>query len=213
AGVYRSRVVALLCCAQDWADCQCGFSLLGGVLSGPAVGACAALKMLVRYLRGARGAVNWLPKPTEVTDVELAGYGDSDWAGDLGDLLTRRSQSSGKVEVDGVPMHSFSRTFSFFQSLLEFMRFAVAATLLADLSAARGVARREGVGRARGLEARVFWLQQTIKRELIDIGTVRTDDDKADLGAKILGHDLLGKPRALSGIYADMGQVVANNEQ
>eukprot|EP00959_Pyramimonas_sp_CCMP1952_P141712 2965961-Pyramimonas_sp.AAC.1 len=95
-----------MCCAQDRADCQYEVSLLGRMLSGPAVGAFTALKRLVRYLMGTRGAVKWLPRPTGGTNVELVGYGDSDWAGDF---LIRRSQSRGKIEIDSVPMHSFSR--------------------------------------------------------------------------------------------------------
>ena len=65
----------------------------------------------------------------------------------------------------------------YFKSMLEFMGFTVAATLLTDSSAARGIARREGVGKVRSLEARVLWLQQAIKRKLIDLGTVSTDDN------------------------------------
>ncbi|CAK0870594.1 unnamed protein product [Prorocentrum cordatum] len=232
AGVYRSCVGALMYYVQDRADCQCEVSLLGRMLSGPTVGAFTALKRLVRYLLGTRNAVNWLPRPTEGTNVELVGFGDSDWAGDL---QTRRSQSSGKIEIDGVPMHSFSRRQSivatssgvaeyyaatavaedllYFKSLLEFMGFTVAATLLTDSSAARGIARREGVGKVRSLEARVLWLQQAIKRKLMDLGTVGTDDNKADLGTKILGHDRFVKLRTLNGIYTDMGQVAESDHQ
>eukprot|EP00959_Pyramimonas_sp_CCMP1952_P241966 5057791-Pyramimonas_sp.AAC.1 len=115
---------------------------------------------------GTRGAVNWPPRPTEGTNVELVGYGDSDWAGDL---QTRRSQSSGKIEIDNAPMHSLSRRqgivatssgvaeycaatavtedLLYFKSLLEFMGFTAATTLLTDSSAARGIAKREGVGK------------------------------------------------------------------
>ena len=51
--------------------------------------------------------MNWLPMPDLAgTNVELIGHADSDWAGDL---QTRRWQSSGKIEIDGAPMHSFSR--------------------------------------------------------------------------------------------------------
>ncbi|CAK0869723.1 unnamed protein product [Prorocentrum cordatum] len=214
AGIYRSCVEAPTYYAQDRADCQYEVSLLGRMLSGPTDGAFTALKRLVRYLMGTRDAVNWLPRPTEGTNVELVGYGDSDWAGDL---QTRRSQSSGKIEIDNVPIHSFRRRQAiaatssgvaeydaaiavaedllYFKSLLEFMGFTVAATLLTDSSAARGIAKREGVGMVRSLEARVLWLQQAIKRKLMDLGTVGTDDNKADLGTKILGYERFVKLR------------------
>eukprot|EP00959_Pyramimonas_sp_CCMP1952_P105725 2210839-Pyramimonas_sp.AAC.1 len=45
------------------------------------------------------------------------------------------------------------------------------------------------------------------------LGTVGTDDNKADLGTKILGHDRFVKLRALNGIYADMGQVAESDQQ
>eukprot|EP00959_Pyramimonas_sp_CCMP1952_P435982 9129611-Pyramimonas_sp.AAC.1 len=106
AGIYRSCVGALMYYAQDRADCQYEVSLLGRMLSGPTVGACTALKGLVRYLTGTRDAVNWLPRPTEGANVDLVGYGDSDWAGDP---QRRRSQSRGEIEIDNFPMHSFSR--------------------------------------------------------------------------------------------------------
>eukprot|EP00959_Pyramimonas_sp_CCMP1952_P306539 6415415-Pyramimonas_sp.AAC.1 len=51
----------------------------------------------------------------------------------------------------------------YFKSLLEFMGFTVATILLTDSSAARGIAKREGVGKVKSLEARVLWLQQAIK--------------------------------------------------
>ncbi|CAK0881954.1 unnamed protein product, partial [Prorocentrum cordatum] len=232
AGIYRSCVGALMYYAQDRADCQYEVSLLGRMLSGPTVGAFTALKRLVRYLMCTRDAVTWLPKPTEGTNVELVGYGDSDWAGDL---QTRRSQSSGKIEIDNVLMHSFSRRqgivatssgvaeyyaatavaedLLYFKSLLEFMGFTVATTLLTDSSAARGIAKREGVGRVRSLEARVLWLQQAIKRKLMDLGTVGTDDNKADLGTKILGYERFVKLRTMNGIYTDMGQVAESDHQ
>ncbi|CAK0856495.1 unnamed protein product [Prorocentrum cordatum] len=197
AGVYRSCAGALLVCAQDRADCHCEVSLLGRMLSGPAVGAFAVLKRLVRYLLGARGAVNWLPKPSVGTHVELVVCGDSDWAG------VAEYYAATAVAEDILN----------FKSLLEFMGFAVATAPHADASAARGVARREGVGKVRSLGARVLWPKQAIKRRLIDARAVGADDNNADLGTNILGHDRFVKLRALSGINADMGQVVASDEQ
>ena len=93
--------------SQDRADAQCEVSLLGKMPSGPTAGACAALRRLVRYLMVTRGAVNWLPKPDLVgANVELIGDANGDWAGDL---QTRRSQSSGEIEIDALPMRWSSR--------------------------------------------------------------------------------------------------------
>ncbi|CAK0847992.1 unnamed protein product, partial [Prorocentrum cordatum] len=182
--------------------------------------------------RSCAGALMYMPRPTEGSNAELVGYGDSDRAGDL---QTGRSQSSGNIEIDNAPMHSFSRRqgiaatssgaaeyyaatavaedLLYFKSLLEFMCFAVAATLLTDSSAARGIAKREGVGKVRSLEARVLWPQQAIKRKLMDLGAVGTDDNKADLGTQILGHERFVEHRAINGIHTDMGQVAESDHQ
>eukprot|EP00959_Pyramimonas_sp_CCMP1952_P014649 310412-Pyramimonas_sp.AAC.1 len=47
----------------------------------------------------------------------------------------------------------------------------------------------------------------------MDLGTVGTDDNKADLGSKILGHERIAKLRTMNGICADMGQVAESDHQ
>ncbi|CAK0865232.1 unnamed protein product [Prorocentrum cordatum] len=125
--------------------------------------------------------------------------------------------SANAAPTPGVPAHKAlmggTSDLLYFKSLLEFMGFTVATTLLTDSSAARGIAKREGVGKVRGLEARVLWLQQAIKRKLMDLGTVGTDDNKADLGTKILGYERFVKFRTMNGIYTDMGQVAESDNQ
>ncbi|CAK0808372.1 unnamed protein product [Prorocentrum cordatum] len=203
AGMCRSCVGALMYCAHDRADCQCQVSLLGRMPSGPTAGAFTALKWLARYLMGTRGAVNWPPRPTEGTNVELVGYGDSDW----GIVAT----SSGVAEYYAAT--AVAEDLLYFKSLLEFMGFTVAATLLTDSSAARGIAKREKVGKVRSLEARVLWAQQAIKRKLMDLGTVGTDNNQADLGTNTIGYERFVKLRTMNGIYTDMGQVAESDHQ
>ena len=65
------------------------------------------LRRVTRYLLGTQDAyVKLRIQGADPVRVELLGYSDSDWAGDPS---SRKSQSSGHVEVDGCPLTSFSR--------------------------------------------------------------------------------------------------------
>ena len=66
-----------------------------------------ALRRVTRYLLGTQDAfVKLRIQSADPITVELVGYLDSDWAGDLS---SRKSQSCGHVEADGCPLKSFSR--------------------------------------------------------------------------------------------------------
>ena len=151
--------------------------------------------------------------------IELKGFSDSDWAGDP---HSRKSQSSVHVEADGAPVYSFSRRQAIvatssgvaefyaaaavaedvfhLKQIFEFFDFVVHAFVSLDSSAARGMMKREGVSKVRSLEAKTLWVQQVVKRGLVGIRTVGTDDNSADLGTKILGHDRLVWLRRRCGI-------------
>ena len=75
------------------------------------------------------------------------------------------------------------------------------STLYSDSAAARGIARREGVGKLKGLEVRMLWLQQELKRKTFDLKVVRTERDKADLGTKTLDVGRLTYLRQVCGIW------------
>ena len=113
--------------------------------------------------------------------VRLDGYSDSDWAGST----DRKSQSSGVLFVDGAPLYSFSRRQSVIATssgmaefyagcataeeillawdVLMFFGCWIEASLHMDGAGARGICRREGVGKAKALEVRALWLLQVIK--------------------------------------------------
>ena len=100
----------------------------------------------------------------------LDGFSDSDWAGST----DGKSQSSGVLFVDGAPLHSFSRRQSVIatssgmaefyagcataeemllaRDVLMFFGCQVEASLHMDSAAARGICRREGVGKINSLE-------------------------------------------------------------
>ena len=53
-----------------------------------------------------------------------------------------------------------------------------------DSAAARGICRREGVGKVKSLEVRTLWLQQVVKAKTLTLKTVKSQDNRADLGTE-----------------------------
>jgi hypothetical protein len=218
---YRSCVGALLYYVQDREDCQYEVSVLGSCLKAPTKMAFQALKRVARYLKGTRdiSVVLRRPKKTDRQKVILNGYSDSDWAGDI---ATRKSQSSGHIQADSCPLLGFSRRQSviatssgmaeyyaaaavaedliMLRAVFEFFEYEVEANLFMDSAAARGMARREGVGKVKGLEVKTLWLQQEVKRRRVCLRTVGTEDNLADLGTKVLSVARLEPLRQLCGL-------------
>ena len=205
--VYRQCVGGLLYCTQDRADAQYEVSILGSMLGQPTQGSMIALKRVTRYLKGTRDFVNKLEMDNEIDKrvLKLDGYSDSDWAGST----DRKSQSSGVLFVDGAHLYSSSRrrsviatssgTAEFYAGWMcngrrdavgtdvpMFFGYRVEASLRMDSAAARGICRREGVGKVKSLEVRTLWLQQVIKAKTLTLKTVKSHDNCADLGTKTL---------------------------
>ncbi len=72
--------------------------------------------------------------------------------------------------------------------------------IMMDSAAARGMAKREGVGKVKGLEVKTLWLQQEVKRRRLNVRAVPTDDNYADLGTKVLANDRLHYLRRQCGL-------------
>ena len=166
-----------------------------------------ALKRMARYLKGTRDSVNKLELDNEVDKhvVKLDGFSDSDWAGST----DRKSQSSGALFIDGAPLYAFSRRQSviatssgmaefhagcataeemlFSRDVLMFFGFQVDAALHMDSAAARGMCRREGVGKV-------------VKAKTLMLQTGKSLDNCADLGTKTLAAGTLSLLRGLSGL-------------
>ena len=58
------------------------------------------------------------------------------------------------------------------------------ASLHMDSVAARGICRREGVGKVKSLEVRTLWFQQVVKAKTLTLKTVKSKGNCADLGTK-----------------------------
>ena len=146
-----------------------------------------ALKRVTRYLKGTRHFVNKLELDGDVDKhvARLGGFSESDWAGST----DRKSQSSGALFVDGAPLFSFTGRQSLIatssgmaefyavcataeemllaRDVLMFFGCQVEASLHMDCAAARGICRREGVGKVKSLEVRTLWLQQVVKAKTL----------------------------------------------
>ena len=160
-----------------------------------------ALKRVARCLRGTRDFVNKLELDNDVDRhvVKLDGFSDSDWAGSA----DRKSQSSGALFIDGALLLAFSWRQSVIatssgmaefyagcataeemllaRDVLMFFGFQVEAAPHLDSAGARGICRREGVGKVKALEVRTLWLQQVVKAETL---TLKSLDSCADLGTR-----------------------------
>ena len=74
-------------------------------------------------------------------------------------------------------------------NVLMFFGGQVEASLHMDSAAARGICRRDGVGKVKALEVRTLWLQQVVKAKTLTLETVKSQDNCADFGTKTLaGH-------------------------
>ena len=72
----------------------------------------------------------------------------------------------------------------FFKVVLEFFHSAVTMSAFCDVRAARGVAPRFEVGRIQHLDMRVLWVQEMKASGILEMQTLGTDSNKADLGTK-----------------------------
>jgi hypothetical protein len=74
-----------------------------------------------------------------------------------------------------------------------------------DSSAGRGMTQRRGSGKVRHLEGRELWLQEKVRRGELEVVSVGTEDNPADLGTKYLSEDRILKLLALSGMRPAKG--------
>ena len=79
----------------------------------------------------------------------------------------------------------------------------VEASLHMDNAAARGICRREGVGKVKVLEGERCGLQQVIKTKTLTLQTVKSHDNCVDLVTKTLTAGTLTLLRSMNG-FMDM---------
>ena len=94
-------------------------------------------------------------------------------------------------EVEYYALASLAAECLFCRYVMSFLGLELVVELGTDSTAAMGVAARSGVGRLRGLETKVLWLQQKVKDKELRVFKVRGDYNTADLGTKILAMNRL----------------------
>ena len=181
---------------SDRADAQLEVSIFGSYLSAPTTGAMEALQRVTRYLLRAQDAhVKLRIQSADPVTEELAGYSDSDWAGDPS---SRKSQRSGHVEADGCPLTSFSRFFSkitlcgneqrngrVLRNLLDCLGTAALAVdsgafriqsehdlFFCDSVSARGIAQRAGLGKVKALAVKTLCLKEVVRERGLQIKSI-----------------------------------------
>ena len=232
---YRCVTGTLAYAGIDRRDLQFELNLLSRQMKQPRESGWALAKRVCRYICGTEDAYVWLPRPREsdydygvcVLDV----WSDSDWAGDRRD---RRSQSSIVLEIDGCPAFGASRRQAIIagssaeaefyaaagalseamllRECLLFAGFAVETRLFMDASAGRAICQREGVGRIRHMSVRVLWVQQLVKRKVVQVMTTTSEGNKADLGTKSHPKARLCRLRIMNGIRT-LGPEAEEEEQ
>ena len=69
------------------------------------------------------------------------------------------------------------------QSILADFGWVVNVTVCSDATAAIGICRREGLGRARHLSTGDLWVQQLVRRKLITLDKCPTTTNPSDFGS------------------------------
>jgi len=201
---FRSSVGVMLYLVVDRGDLTFVTKELSRHLKRPTGAAMNKLKRCCRYLIGTRDYAVFLPRPS-YRPTELLTHSDSNWAGCR---KTRRSTSCFVVALLSMVLLVVSRTQTtlalssaeaewyaavsaaaealFLRALLHFLGIDVQCILKMDSSGARGIAGRQGVGKVRTLELRTLWLQGKVKEGLVKIGSVRGENNVADIGTKVL---------------------------
>jgi hypothetical protein len=222
ASVFRSGAGSALYVSIDRYDIQYACKVIMKDMATPTIGGMAKLKRLARYLKG-RPKVLWIydyqPAP-EYIDV----YCDSDWQGEE---ETRRSTSSVielygshpedscSVTQDTVSLSSGEAELKALNrgaagiiqtsEILKGLGMEVKRRAFSDSSAGRGMTQRRGSGKVRHLEGRELWLQEKVRRGELEVVSVGTEDNPADLGTKYLSEDRILKLLALSGMRPAKG--------
>ena len=206
AETNRQCIGGMLYYIQDRADAQCEVSILGSILGKPTQGSMIALKHVTRYLKGTKDFVNKLELDSDVDKhvARLDGFSDSDW----GWFDRPEVTIEWRAFLDGAPLYSFSRRQSVIATssgmaefyagcataeemllarhVLMFFGCQVEASLHMESAEARGIYRRECVGK--------------VKAKTLTLKTVKSEDNCADLGTKKLAAGTLSLLRNFNGL-------------
>jgi hypothetical protein len=201
---YASASGSLLYHALDRPDIQFATGRCMSAISAPKVKHQGVLKGVARYLCD-KVECAWLYDYQEKMPNEVTILTDADWATNpenrrsvdcvhiyFGKSLIEASSctqqvvalSSGESEFYGLLRGAACGLQV--RELLKEMGLDMAARVLTDSAAARGVVRRTGSGRVKHLEARWLWIQERVRSGDVVVGCVDTSLNTSDLGTKFL---------------------------
>ena len=86
------------------------------------------------------------------------------------------------------------------RTVLEHSGYSVDITLFCDSAAARGIAQRAGLGKVKALAVKTLWSQEVVRERGLQIKSIASKANKADLGTKVLPVARLNALRGACGI-------------
>ena len=216
AAIYRSLVGALLYVSHDRGDIQFATKNLAAHLKEPSATAWKMLGRLIGYLKKTEEYAIQMHKTTPGTSLfsKLGGgddtshqlliesFTDSDWS--------VKSTSCGVHYLSGNPIFSSSRSQKaialsstesewyaaisttidqlYLAHIVEFMLRKPRLILRCDNTAVVSISQKLGTSRLRHIEGKLLWLQTKVAEEILELKSVRTHFNVADVGTKGLGR-------------------------
>jgi hypothetical protein len=195
--VYRRASARLNYMSADRPDLSYASKECSRGMANPTRGDVIRLKRVLRYLKGAPRMVAifvW-----QRPESKLWTYSDSDWAGCA---KTRRSTSGGiimrgkhllshwsstqstvalssaEAELNAL-VKAASETLGLLNMLKE-MGKDFEVSIMTDSSAAKGIVSRIGCGKVKHLEARQLWIQEAVRRKVLEVKKVGREVNIAD---------------------------------
>ena len=202
--------------ALDRPDIQQSVQELARHMSKPFDAHWNELKRLARFLITAPKIKNLYPWGCR--EDEIAGYSDSNWAGDK---RSRKSTSGGAILWGRGLVKSWSKgqsvialssaeaeLYAAIKTSCELLGIItimgewgmmsatngnekIKGTVYADASAALGIIGREGIGRVRRLETQHLWIQEKIIKNMLSFEKVGGERNPADMMTKALSTELM----------------------
>ncbi len=199
--LYSSAAGTMLYHALDRPDTQFATGRVMQYVTKPTVLAEARMKHLARYIH-THPQVVWIFEQQDWVD-EITIITDADWATDAD---TRRSVDCVHIFLGGHLLETSTSTQHFIalstaeseffciirgaacglqlRELLMEMGLKMKVRVRTDSSAAKGVVKLPGSGKMKQMAAKHVWIQEVVRQGIVDVTTIDTLHNTADLGTK-----------------------------
>ena len=177
-------------------------------MSSPQIRMTLCLKRLARYLVTHK-RLKWLypyQASPEYVDVEA----DSDWAGNEDDrkstmcscefygghlidfsVSSQETRALSSAEAEFYSQVNAAARGIHLRNLLRGLGTETKIRVWGDNTASQAMARRQGVGRIRHLEAKYLWIQEKVADKELGLHRVATADNRSDIGTKYVGQEVM----------------------